>query len=237
MSAPRSARARQRPAPKLPRCRPGREATPLAAGLHVVATPIGNLGDITLRALETLAAADLIACEDTSRDAQAVRALRTNGTPDALPRPQRRAARPRILQRLAAGQTVALVSDAGTPFVSDPGYKLVRAAQAAPATRSLRSRAHPPFWRRLPLPACRPIGSFSEGFCRPNRRRGTNASRSSQCCRRPPCCSRRGRVSLTRWRTWRDGSVARGRHLPGAHQAARGGAARRSSPNSPTLGS
>jgi 16S rRNA (cytidine1402-2'-O)-methyltransferase len=106
------------------------EAKPLAAGLHVVATPIGNLGDITLRALETLAAADLIACEDS----RVTRKLceRYGLTTPLTPYHDHNAetARPRILQRLAAGQAVALVSDAGTPLVSDPGYKLVRAAQA-----------------------------------------------------------------------------------------------------------
>jgi 16S rRNA (cytidine1402-2'-O)-methyltransferase len=103
----------------------------LAAGLHVVATPIGNLRDITLRALETLAAADLIACEDTrvARKLLDHYGITTPLTP--YHEHNAAAARPKILARLAQGEAIALISDAGTPLVSDPGFKLVRAAQAA----------------------------------------------------------------------------------------------------------
>ena len=111
-------------------------APPLAAGLHLVATPIGNLRDITVRALEVLAAADLIACEDT----RVTRKLLDHygiATP-LTPYHDHNAAeaRPKLLARLADGAAIALVSDAGTPLVSDPGYKLVRAAreQGAPVT-------------------------------------------------------------------------------------------------------
>lgn len=103
----------------------------IAPGLYVVATPIGNLGDITLRALTTLAGADLIACEDTrvTRKLLDRYAITTSLTPyhdhNAM------TARPKLLRRLAEGGAVALVSDAGTPLISDPGYKLVRAAQEA----------------------------------------------------------------------------------------------------------
>ena len=100
----------------------------LAPGLHVVATPIGHLGDITLRALATIAAADLVLCEDT----RVTRKLldRYGLAPPLLAYHDHNAAevRPRILQRLAQGAAVALVSDAGTPLISDPGYKLVAAA-------------------------------------------------------------------------------------------------------------
>ncbi len=103
----------------------------LAAGLHLVATPIGNLRDITLRALETLAAADLIACEDTRVTRQLLDhyGIATPLTP--YHEHNAAAARPKLLARLAAGEAVALVSDAGTPLVSDPGFKLVRAARDA----------------------------------------------------------------------------------------------------------
>jgi 16S rRNA (cytidine1402-2'-O)-methyltransferase len=102
-----------------------------AAGLYLVATPIGNLADITLRALETLAGADLIACEDT-RVTRRLTERYGIATP-LTPYHDHNAAeaRPRLLARLAAGQAVALVSDAGTPLISDPGYKLARAASAA----------------------------------------------------------------------------------------------------------
>jgi 16S rRNA (cytidine1402-2'-O)-methyltransferase len=107
------------------------EAAPIAPGLHIVSTPIGNLGDITLRALATLAAADLIACEDT----RVTRKLldRYAITAPLAPYHDHNAAtaRPKLLQKLAEGAAIALVSDAGTPLISDPGYKLVRAAQEA----------------------------------------------------------------------------------------------------------
>jgi 16S rRNA (cytidine1402-2'-O)-methyltransferase len=107
------------------------EAPALAPGLHIVATPIGNLRDTTLRALEVLAAADVIACEDT----RVTRKLLDHygiATP-LTPYHDHNAAeaRPKLLARLAAGNAVALVSDAGTPLVSDPGFKLVRAAHEA----------------------------------------------------------------------------------------------------------
>ncbi len=107
------------------------EAPRLGAGLHLVATPIGNLRDITLRALEALAATDLIACEDTrvTRRLLDHYGMTTPLTP--YHEHNAAAARPKLLARLAAGETVALVSDAGTPLISDPGFKLVRAAREA----------------------------------------------------------------------------------------------------------
>jgi len=103
----------------------------LAAGLHVVATPIGNLRDVTLRALETLAAADLIACEDTRVTRRLVDHYGMTTELTRYDDHNAEMARPRLLAALAAGQSVALASDAGTPLISDPGYKLVRAAHAA----------------------------------------------------------------------------------------------------------
>lgn len=100
---------------------------PLSPGLHVVATPIGHLGDISLRAIATLAAADVICCEDTRHSAKLLAHFAIRCT--LLPYHEHNAAemRPRILDDLARGARVALISDAGTPLVSDPGYKLVRA--------------------------------------------------------------------------------------------------------------
>jgi 16S rRNA (cytidine1402-2'-O)-methyltransferase len=99
--------------------------------LVVVATPIGNLGDITLRALEALKAADVIACEDTRTTAKllARHFVRRPTTPYHDHNAQK--ARPILLARMAKGETVALVSDAGTPLVADPGYKLVTEAIAS----------------------------------------------------------------------------------------------------------
>ena len=106
-------------------------ASKAAAGLHLVATPIGNLGDITLRALETLAGVDLIACEDTRITRRLTE--RYGIAADLTPYHEHNAAaaRPKLLQRLAQGASIALVSDAGTPLISDPGFKLVREACAA----------------------------------------------------------------------------------------------------------
>jgi 16S rRNA (cytidine1402-2'-O)-methyltransferase len=100
-------------------------------GLYLVATPIGNLGDITLRALEVLAGADIIACEDTrvTRKLLDRFGIRTPLTP--YHEHNAAEARPKLLGRLNEGQAVALVSDAGTPLISDPGYRLVREALAA----------------------------------------------------------------------------------------------------------
>jgi 16S rRNA (cytidine1402-2'-O)-methyltransferase len=107
------------------------EAPHLAAGLYLVATPIGNLRDMTLRGLEILAAADLVACEDT----RVTRKLFDHYGLSAPLTPYHDhnadAVRPRIIERIAAGGAVALVSDAGTPLISDPGYRLVRAAHDA----------------------------------------------------------------------------------------------------------
>src|SRR4051812_43068399 len=105
-------------------------APAVAGGLYLVATPIGNLGDISLRALEVLAAADVIACEDT-RVTRKLTGYYVIATPlTSYHDHNADEARPKILARLAAGDVVALVSDAGTPLISDPGYKLAREATA-----------------------------------------------------------------------------------------------------------
>ncbi|MGA0561968.1 16S rRNA (cytidine(1402)-2'-O)-methyltransferase [Ancylobacter sp. VNQ12] len=100
-------------------------------GLYIVATPIGNLGDITLRALETLAGADLIACEDTRITRRLLDRYGIETPLVAYHDHNAEHTRPRLMERLAAGGVLAQVSDAGTPLVSDPGYKLVEAALAA----------------------------------------------------------------------------------------------------------
>ncbi|MTJ80284.1 MAG: 16S rRNA (cytidine(1402)-2'-O)-methyltransferase [Telmatospirillum sp.] len=98
-----------------------------APGLYLVATPIGNLDDISLRALKVLKGADLIACEDTRVTGKLLSLLGIGGVP-LSPYHEHNAekARPALLARLREGAVVALVSDAGTPLVSDPGYRLVR---------------------------------------------------------------------------------------------------------------
>jgi 16S rRNA (cytidine1402-2'-O)-methyltransferase len=107
------------------------EPKPLKAGLHIVSTPIGNLRDITLRALDTLAAADRVFAEDTRTAAKLLAAFGLRNRLEAYHDHNGEAARPRVLDALAAGERVALVSEAGTPLISDPGFKLVREATAA----------------------------------------------------------------------------------------------------------
>ena len=99
-----------------------------APGLYVVATPIGNLDDVTLRALNVLGSADVVACEDTRTTARllARHGIRARTTPYHDRNAAR--ARPLLIRRLQRGEVVALVSDAGTPLISDPGYRLVRGA-------------------------------------------------------------------------------------------------------------
>lgn len=99
--------------------------------LYVVATPIGNLEDISQRALRVLAEADLIVAEDTRHSARLLRHYRIGGTLLSLHEHNEVQRIPEIIARLRRGEQVALISDAGTPLVSDPGYRLVRAVRAS----------------------------------------------------------------------------------------------------------
>ena len=104
---------------------------PLEAGLYVVATPIGNLRDITLRALDILAAADIVYAEDTRVARKLLDTYNLRPKLAAYHEHNAALARGDILSALGRGESVALISDAGTPLVSDPGYKLVRAVVEA----------------------------------------------------------------------------------------------------------
>ena len=106
-------------------------APPLAPGLYVVATPIGNLRDITIRALETLAAAEAVLCEDTRMSARLLDHYGIRARRVALHEHNERAKADDIVNRIAAGQAIALISDAGTPLLSDPGFPLIRALAEA----------------------------------------------------------------------------------------------------------
>jgi 16S rRNA (cytidine1402-2'-O)-methyltransferase len=107
------------------------EAPELAPGLYVVATPIGNLRDMTLRGLETLAAADVIYCEDTRTSAKLCEHFGIDTPRKALHEHNERALVDTIIADLWRNGKVALISDAGTPLLSDPGFPLVRAAREA----------------------------------------------------------------------------------------------------------
>ncbi len=100
-------------------------ARPLEPALYLVATPIGNLGDITIRALETLAAADVLACEDTRVSRVLLERYGIRRRTTAYHEHNAAEAGPRLIAALEEGRSVALISDAGTPLVSDPGYRLV----------------------------------------------------------------------------------------------------------------
>jgi 16S rRNA (cytidine1402-2'-O)-methyltransferase len=135
---------RDRPTPAKPASFPARErartyaiagtsltASRVPAGLYLVATPIGNLGDITLRALDTLAGADVIACEDSRVTRKLLDRFLISTPLTPYHEHNAQAARPKLIERLAQGASIALVSDAGTPLISDPGFKLVREVAAA----------------------------------------------------------------------------------------------------------
>ena len=107
------------------------EAEPLDPGLHVVATPIGNLKDVSFRALATLAAADTVLAEDTRVTRTLLMHYGITTPLVAYHEHSNAAVRDRMIARMQGGEALALVSDAGTPLVSDPGFKLVQAAIAA----------------------------------------------------------------------------------------------------------
>ncbi|MEQ9463012.1 MAG: 16S rRNA (cytidine(1402)-2'-O)-methyltransferase [Haliea sp.] len=101
----------------------------MESGLYVVATPIGNLGDISQRALAVMAAADLVAAEDTRHTSRLLQHFNVDVPLQAYHDHSDARAQARIMACLAANGIVVLVSDAGTPLISDPGYRLVREAQ------------------------------------------------------------------------------------------------------------
>lgn len=99
--------------------------------LYIVATPIGNLGDMTPRGIDVLSAVDVVACEDTRHSAKLLRHFAITTPTLAYHEHNERQLCHRLVERMQQGETIALVSDAGTPLVSDPGFQLVRAAREA----------------------------------------------------------------------------------------------------------
>ena len=121
---------------------------PLQPGLYIVATPIGNLGDITMRSADVLSRCDLVACEDTRVTGKLLKHLGLHKKMWRYDDHSDEAARERVIEAMR-GQAVALVSDAGTPLISDPGYRLVRAVREAGL-------------RAIPVPgACAAIAALS----------------------------------------------------------------------------
>ena len=104
------------------------EARLVDPGLYLVATPIGNLGDITLRALEALAGCDLVACEDTRVTSKLLHHFNIKTRTVSYHEHNASVSGPKLIEELKANKSVALVSDAGTPLVSDPGFRLVTTA-------------------------------------------------------------------------------------------------------------
>lgn len=103
----------------------------MSGTLYIVATPVGNLGDVTLRALEILKTVDAIACEDTRQTSKLLQRYELHKPLVSLHEHNQRSRTPALLDRLKAGQSVALVSDGGTPLVNDPGWWLVHQALEA----------------------------------------------------------------------------------------------------------
>jgi hypothetical protein len=178
----------------------------VSGALVVCPTPIGNLGDVTLRVLDELRTAAVIACEDTRRtltllDRHGIAAPRVSLTE------HNEAARiPVLLDRMRAGERVALVSDAGTPTVSDPGARLVAAAVEAGLTvevlpgASAVTRPGWRWWRSSRRGACRPLCAFWPSATRIAGRRSAASSPSST-----------RRSGAARWSSWRRTTTRRRR--------------------------
>ncbi len=138
---------------------PALTKTKLSPGLYLVATPIGNLGDITVRALDTLAAADVVLCEDTRVSGKLMSAYGLSKKLMTYNDHATQDLRDKVVRMIGEGQVIALISDAGTPLISDPGYKLVQACQAGnvPVTTLPGANA--------PLSALQLSGMPSDAFC------------------------------------------------------------------------
>ena len=172
------------------------------ARLYVVATPIGNLEDITLRALDVLASVDVIAAEDTRR----TRVLMSRHGLDkpllTLQEHNEEQKAPQLVERLGRGESIALVSDAGTPLLSDPGFRLVRLAAEAGIEVVTVPGPVPS------LPPCRSAdcprtGLPSRGFCRRVIGQGESAWPRSDPNRAPWCFLNPAIASGKAWQTWR----------------------------------
>ena len=170
--------------------------------LVLVATPIGNLDDLSPRAVATLAAADLVVCEDTRRTGRLLSAAQVTAKRLLAVHDHNEASRiETVLEHLRAGETVAVVTDAGTPGISDPGERLVRAAAAAGF--EVRVVPGPSAAIAALVASGLPTGRFVfEGFL-PRKGSGREERLEALLPRSAPsCCTRRPTASLGRWPTW-----------------------------------
>ena len=138
---------------------PALTKTKLSPGLYLVATPIGNLGDITVRALDTLAAADIVLCEDTRVSGKLMSAYGLSKKLMTYNDHATQDLRDKVVRMIGDGQVIALISDAGTPLISDPGYKLVQACQGGNVSVTTLPGAN------APLSALQLSGMPSDAFC------------------------------------------------------------------------
>ena len=165
--------------------------------LFVVATPIGNLEDVSQRARSVLESADIIACEDTRHSRRLLDAHGIDRPLLPLHQHNERGAAQALLQRLQEGATVALVSDAGTPLVSDPGAVLTRLAHGrASASRPFPVRAASS--RRCRRAGCLPTVSSSRVLSRRRRANGSGFSPNLSTRRRRRCFLKRRTASRNR---------------------------------------
>ncbi len=162
---------------------------PTGGVLYLVGTPIGNLEDLSPRARRVLGAVDLVACEDTRRSGLLLHGLGLRNRLLSFHEHNRLARQPQLLQALAAGQSIALISDAGLPGVADPGEELVAAARQA--GHDVVCVPGPCALTTALVSSGLPSGRFCfEGFCRPAARPAASGCRPSPLSSAPWCCTR-----------------------------------------------
>ena len=182
--------------------------TRLLPALYVVATPIGNLGDITFRAIDTLQRVGRVAAEDTRVSGQLLAHFNISKPLVSIREHNEREAAERVIAWIAAGEAVAYVSDAGTPAMSDPGARLVAAVRAA-------GLAVVPIPGAAAVTTALSVAGMEAGtgcsmvFCRPNPPRAARSCRRSPRCRARWCSTRRRIASRKRWPTWSRCSTTR----------------------------
>ena len=158
--------AREQPADVPSAGWPGRGGSRVSGRLVVCPTPIGNLEDVTLRVLAALREADVVACEDTRRTRVLLERYGVQATLVSYHEHNERERAAELVERMSAGEVVALVSDAGMPLVSDPGYVLVQGCVAAGLSVEVLPGAVAPRWPRWWRARCPPTRGASPGSCR-----------------------------------------------------------------------